>query len=116
MYEAVKRAGVDSKEYAKKVDHTDLSALERVELDLSIGFVDKGAEIVAKIRAKNTTKMLAFMNRLMITKGEGGEEILPTIWSDNFFTLLPGEEKILTARFAKVDLDGKEPVVIVDLN
>jgi len=116
VYEAVKRAGVDSKEYAKKTDHTDLSSLERVKLDLNHKFIDKGTEIVAEITAKNNSKGLAFMNRLMITKGNGGEEVLPTIWSDNFFTLLPGEEKTLTASLSKADLDGKEPVVTLDLN
>ena len=54
------------------------------------------------------------MNRLMICKGEGGEEALPTIWSDNFVMLLPGEEKIRTARVAKSDLDGKEPFMVQD--
>ncbi len=116
VYEAVKRAGVDSKEYAKRVDHTDLSSLKRVKLDLNCEFIDEDTEIVAKVKAKNTTKGLAFMNRLMVTKGKDGEEILPTIWSDNFFTLLPGEEKVLTARFTKADLDGKEPIVITDIN
>jgi exo-1,4-beta-D-glucosaminidase len=116
VYEAVKRAGVDSKEYARKVDHTDLASLQRVKLDLSVEFIDEGTGILAKVRAKNTTKGLAFMNRLMVTKGKDGEEVLPTIWSDNFFSLLPGEEKILTARFSKEDLEGKKPVVITDLN
>jgi hypothetical protein len=56
------------------------------------------------------------MNRLMVVKGKDGEEVLPAFWSDNFFTLLPGEEKVLTVRFAAEDLDGKEPVVITDMN
>jgi exo-1,4-beta-D-glucosaminidase len=52
----------------------------------------------------------------MITKGTGGEEVLPTFWSDNFFSLLPGEVKTLTARFAKQDMDGKDPVLAIDNN
>lgn len=116
VYEAIKRAGLGDKEYARKVDHTDLASLKRVKPDLNVEFIDKGTEILAKVKAKNDTKGLAFMNRLMVTKGEEGEEVLPTIWSDNFFTLFPGEERILTARFAKADLNGKEPFVIVDMN
>jgi exo-1,4-beta-D-glucosaminidase len=116
VYEAVKRAGVDSKEYAKKVDHTDLSALKKVKLDLSYKITEDGKEKVATVTVKNNTKGLAFMNRLMVVKGKDGEEVLPAFWSDNFFTLLPGEEKVLTVRFAAEDLDGKEPVVITDMN
>ncbi len=37
-------------------------------------------------------------------------------WNDNFFTLLPGEERVLTARFAKADLGGNEPIVVLDMN
>jgi hypothetical protein len=50
----------------------------------------------------------------MITKGEGGDEVWPTFWSDNFFTLLPGEEKTVTARFARKTLEGKDPVLQLD--
>lgn len=116
VYEAVKRAGVDSKEYAKRVDHTDLASLGKIDLDLSFDIATKGNIKIVVVKVKNTTKKLAFMNRLMVIKGKGGDEVLPTIWSDNFFTLFPGEEKELTAQFAIVDLEGKEAIVITDMN
>jgi exo-1,4-beta-D-glucosaminidase len=73
-------------------------------------------EIDMKVTVKNPSDKLAFFNRLMITKGQDGEEILPTFWSDNFFTLLPGEVKTVTAKFATQDTEGKEPVLAVDKN
>jgi len=116
VYQALKKARIDNKEYAKKVDHTDLASLKRVKLDLSYEFKEKNNEIIVTVKVKNNSKGLAFLNRLMVTRGEGGDEVLPTIWDDNFFTLFPGEEKILIAKFAKADLHGKKPVVAVDLN
>ncbi len=116
VYEAVKRAGVDSKEYAKKVDHTDLASLEKVDLDLKYDITTDDKIKIAVVHVKNTTEKLAFMNRLMVVKEKDGEEVLPTIWSDNFFTLLPGEEKTLTARFSISDLDEEEPIVVLDKN
>ena len=77
-------------------------------------FFDENTEYLVKVRVENTSGRLAFMNRLMVCRGKGGEEVLPTIWSDNFFTLLPGEKKDLTARVAKEDLNGKEPFVVQD--
>ena len=96
------------------MDFLDLAQLKPVELGIMVTLTDEDKEFLATITVENPTKRLAFMNRLMVTKGKGGEEVLPTIWSDNFFTLLPGEKKIITARFAKADLGGKPPVIAMD--
>ena len=98
------------------VDLHDLSKLNKVDLDLSPVLTDEGDEYFMQVVVKNSSNDLAFLQRLMITKGKNGEEVLPTFWDDNFFSLLPGEEKVITARFAKVDLEGKEPVVVLDKN
>ncbi len=116
IYAALKVAKVDSKELSTRVDHTDLSSLKKVDLDLTQTITNEGGETDIKVTAKNASKGLAFLNRLMVTKGKGGDEVLPTFWSDNFFTLLPDEEKVLTARFTTTDLDGKEAVVVLDKN
>jgi exo-1,4-beta-D-glucosaminidase len=98
-----------------KVDLTDITKLPKVNLDIKHELsYDEFEEGYMKIVVKNPTDKLAFFNRLLLTKGEGGDEVWPTFWSDNFFSLLPGEEKVVTARFAKQDLDGKEPVLILD--
>lgn len=100
----------------KKTDFRQLARLEKVIPDISSGYSEEGKEFIMKVTVKNNSDKLSFFNRLMITKGKGGEEILPTFWSDNFITLLPGEEKMLTARFAVEELDGKNPVVVSDPN
>ncbi len=97
-----------------KPDFGDLSKLKPVSLELVTRVSDEKTEYLINVRVKNKSNRLAFMNRIMVCKGEGGEEVLPTIWSDNFFNLLPGEEKTITARVAKEDLDGKQPVVVQD--
>jgi hypothetical protein len=33
------------------------------------------------------------MVHLKITRGEGGEEVVPIYWEDNYFSLLPGEQR-----------------------
>ena len=54
-----------------------------------------------------------FRLRLRVTKGAGGDEILPTLWSDNYVSLVPGEKRELTARLPTAALGGARPVVVV---
>jgi len=54
---------------------------------------------------------MAFFIQLALTKGAGGDEILPVLWSDNYFSLAPGESRELTARIATRDLAGHEPAL-----
>ncbi len=98
----------------QKPDFRKLSKLKPVDLAINTRLVDEKTEYLLEVTVENTSGKLAFMNRLMIIKGEGGEEVLPTIWSDNFFTLLPGEQKTLNARVVKAGLDGKKPFAVQD--
>lgn len=97
-----------------EIDFRDLAKLEKINLDVKQNIIEKGNEYLIKLDVKNPTDKIAFFNRLKITKGLGGEEIFPTFWSDNFFTLFPGESKTVTARFAQEDLDNKKPFVAIE--
>ena len=35
-----------------------------------------------------------------------GEDVVPVFWGDNYVTLLPGEHRALTAKFAAVGAQG----------
>lgn len=100
----------------EKVDLSDITKLQKVNLDIKHEISYEYDEVVMKVIVKNPSNKLAFFNRLMLTKGQDGEEVLPTFWSDNFFSLLPGEVKTVTAKFSKQDLDGKDPVLAIDKN
>jgi len=97
-----------------KSDLTDITGLKKVGLNISNETTWEGDEGVIKVKIRNPANKLSFFNRLMVTKGEGGDEVWPSFWSDNFITLMPGEEKIVIVRFAKKDLEGKEPVLVLD--
>ena len=97
-----------------KNDFRELTRLPKVPLKFDTRTTQRDGDVVMTIKVKNPSTQLAFMHRLYIAKGEGGAEVLPTIWSDNFITLFPGEERELTATFAQQDLDGKQPVLVLD--
>jgi len=43
---------------------------------------------------------------LSIRKGRDGEEVLPSFWSDNYFSILPARTKELTVEFQKLMGEG----------
>jgi exo-1,4-beta-D-glucosaminidase len=97
-----------------KTDLTAIARLQKTVLSVSYETSYEGEEGVIKVMLKNPTDKLSFFNRFMVTKGVGGDEVWPSFWTDNFITLLPSEEKTVTVRFTKKDLDGKEPVLVQD--
>jgi hypothetical protein len=99
---------------ANNDDLSEITKMPKINLDLKQEISYEYDDVILKVTVKNPSGKLAFFNRLMITKGEGGDEVLPAFWSDNFFSLLPGEVKTVTARFAKQDLEGKAPVLVQD--
>jgi exo-1,4-beta-D-glucosaminidase len=60
-----------------------------------------------QVIVENPSKSVAFMVRLRLTLGEGGEEVTPIFWEDNYFSLLPGEKKELTGRYEVSSVAGK---------
>ena len=61
------------------------------------------------LRLKNLTKRVAFANRLRLVDAKTGERILPVIWSDNYVTLMPGEERVITFEAE----GGERPVALL---
>jgi exo-1,4-beta-D-glucosaminidase len=47
---------------------------------------------------------------LNIAGSETGNSILPVFWDDNYVSLLPGETRVISARFLKEDLKGETPI------
>ena len=48
------------------------------------------------------------------TKQSFREDIVPIFWDDNYFSLLPGEERSLSATFDSSDYDRKDAVLQVN--
>jgi len=54
------------------------------------------------------------MAHLRLTSGPGGDDVVPIFWSDNYFSLLPDEERVITANYDVSGLDGKAGVLVMD--
>jgi exo-1,4-beta-D-glucosaminidase len=63
---------------------------------------------------ENKGEGIAFMVHPRVTRGQGGEDVTPIFWSDNYFSLLPGEKRSVRAHYDDTALAGKEPVLEVE--
>jgi hypothetical protein len=90
-----------------------LQKLPSVKLETSSEVETRGGDTMVTVRVSNSTDRLAFFIQLAITKGARGEEALPVLWSDNYFSLLPHESREVSARISTADLDGAVPTLEV---
>lgn len=95
----------------------DLTALKRlapVDLKGTRASERRGAEGVTRVTIENPSRSLAFFVHLKVDRGVGGEEVLPILWQDNYFPLLPGAKREITATYRTSDLGKSTPVVEID--
>ncbi len=95
-------------------DFTALNTLPAVGLEVSTTSERRGMDNIVHVSLANPSRSLAFFVRLKINKSKGGEEVLPIIWQDNYFPLLPGERREVSATYAWDGLKGASPFVAVD--
>jgi exo-1,4-beta-D-glucosaminidase len=90
-------------------DFRSLARLTPVSLAYSLKTESHGDEVSAQVHIANPTDHLAFLVHLRLSRGQGGEEILPILWDDNFFSLLPGESRDISATYWQRDAGKDEP-------
>jgi len=94
-------------------DLKSLADLPTVQLEVSSTSTESSDGPEVAIHLRNPSSSLAFQIDLGIRgKGESSE-ILPVIWSDNYFELLPGESRKVTAHYFSPDALANDPEVIV---
>ncbi len=94
-------------------DYTMLNDLQEVDLEVTTtGFRGK-SDKTAEVTLTNPTDRLAFSVQLAVTCGEGGPEVAPAYWSDNFVSLLPGQSRTITVTLPKGGISNNLPYIKV---
>ena len=96
---------------ASYADYTALSELPKVKLNVAHHTERQGEDAITHVVLENPSKSLAFFVRLKVDKGKSGDEILPVLWQDNYFSLLPGERREVTATYRARELGLARPAV-----
>lgn len=63
---------------------------------------------------QNTAKIAALLTRIKAVGATDGKRILPAIYDDNFFTLLPGETRTIRTELRRADARGQQPQIVVE--
>jgi exo-1,4-beta-D-glucosaminidase len=99
-------------------DYTALNGLPPVELKYSAESEVKGDDGITRVTVENPSGNLAFAVHLMVKTvkhdeedGREEAEILPVLWEDNYFPLLPGEKRTVAATY-KAAYGGKRPPAV----
>jgi len=95
-------------------DLTGLNSLPQVKLNWYTSVQQLDDRGIVTVKVKNPSSSVAFQVHLRLTKGKDGDDVVPIFWSDNYFSLLPGEDKSVTAKYDLTDAEGKTPVLEID--
>jgi exo-1,4-beta-D-glucosaminidase len=104
-------------------DYTALNGLPRVKLDATAQYKKDGDTSSSTVTVHNPTSTVALAVHLTVNKfssgrvsreGEEDNEILPVLWQDNYFALLPGETRQITAAYHVSEKSKTVPSIEID--
>ena len=72
---------------------------------------ENGKWVVGTVQLVNNSNVISFFNEITLVIDKN-KTVLPVIWSDNYISLLPKEEKVLHVKVLKCSLDDKEPKIV----
>jgi len=91
--------------------YSSLSQMNKVGLKTAI---EKESQTGCTVQISNPTNDVALMIRLKTLKKSSDERVLPVYYSDNYFSLLPGETKTVTLEFDPKYTGGEFPRVMIE--
>jgi exo-1,4-beta-D-glucosaminidase len=95
-------------------DLTALASLPEVEVKAAAASEVQGLDGITRVHVENPSSKLAFSVHLRVIRSAGTPdeaELLPVLWQDNYFALLPGEKRDVTATYRAADA-AKLPVTV----
>jgi exo-1,4-beta-D-glucosaminidase len=95
-------------------DYTALQTLGKTTLHVvTTGGMASRDSSAHDITVTNTGSTVAFQVHLRALKGQSGDDILPVIFSDNYFELAPGEKRTIHCSYAVKDAEDATPFFVV---
>lgn len=91
-----------------------LNSLPVVTLDVSVRRHDSRGTCRLQVHVSNPSKAVALMAHFQLRRQHSGDRVLPVFYSDNYFSLLPGEQRSFSVESPESALNGDAPVLAVD--
>ncbi len=94
-------------------DLTQLAKLSEVKLETAATNLSSAQTPAIRVKVTNPSRNLAFQVCLRALNKKDGHDILPVLWEDNYFELMPGESRTVTATFDPGQLRNVQAAVEV---
>ncbi|MBZ5562478.1 MAG: beta-glycosidase, partial [Acidobacteriia bacterium] len=88
--------------------------LPKVKLEAAQSLESSGNEVRLTTELHNPSSHPALMVRLKVVREKSGDRILPALFSDNYFALIPGERRTIRTEVNAADTRGEHPRVVVE--
>ncbi|MCS7043765.1 MAG: discoidin domain-containing protein [Bryobacteraceae bacterium] len=108
---------VSSNFYMRSASGEDFTALRRlpqVRLEAATRTWREGGRWLLETSLRNPAETPALMIRLAAVRARSGDRILPAIYSDNYFPLMPGESVTVITEVQEADCRGEEPSIRIE--
>ena len=93
-------------------DYTSLSQLPKSRPDIKTDIKKEGSNFVGTVRL-SADSQISFFNRIKVFDKETGKRILPVHYSDNYITLMPGDQQEISLEFP-ANLPEERIQIVVD--
>jgi hypothetical protein len=90
-----------------------LNRLPGADLSVTSNVLRTNGQWRLTLKLVNRSQTPALMIRLNAQGSRGGKRILPVFYSDNYFSLLPGEEKEVSVKLSDADTRDDKPVIAI---
>lgn len=91
-----------------------LLTLPKVKLESATQVSKEGKKWYLTTSLNNTSGHPTIMVRLKVVREKTGDRILPVIYSDNYISLMPGEQSSIKMELEDADTRGEKPAVVVE--
>ena len=114
-------AAEDNDAFTPVKSYEDFTALQSLpsagKISVGAGVLSGAGGPLVRAMLQNRSDHLAFQIHLGIRRKNEGADILPVLWSDNYFSLMPGESREVTAQFLSPDaLSGETELRVTGWN
>lgn len=91
-----------------------LRDLPEVNLEAHTDVARQGDRWLLKTELRNNSPWPALMVHLKAVRETSGDRILPAFYSDNYVSLMPGEQKTIRTEVAEADTRGEQPRILIE--
>ncbi|HNW58887.1 MAG TPA: discoidin domain-containing protein [bacterium] len=98
----------------REEDFHEIAQLAKVKLDLRVRSRRQTGKWFLSANLANSSSTPALMVRLEIMGAKDKERILPAVFSDNFISLMPGEQRQVEIEVDEADCRGGQPMVALE--